>query len=128
MVGLGRMGGNLVRRVSAAGHDCVVFDVDPDKVTSLEKEGAAGASSVGELVAKLSAPRAVWVMVPAGEVTEKTVGDLAQHLDAGDVIIDGGNSSYRDDIARAAALREKGIHYVDVGTSGGVWACSAATR
>jgi len=108
MVGLGRMGGNLVRRVSAAGHDCVVFDVDPDKVTSLEKEGAAGASSVGELVAKLSAPRAVWVMVPAGEVT-------------GDVIIDGGNSSYRDDIARAAALREKGIHYVDVGTSGGVW-------
>ncbi|MGI8491733.1 MAG: phosphogluconate dehydrogenase (NAD(+)-dependent, decarboxylating) [Acidimicrobiales bacterium] len=121
MVGLGRMGANLVRRVSAAGHRCVVFDVEPDAVKALEKEGATGASSLGALVAELSAPRAVWVMVPAGEVTDKTVSDLAEHLAPGDVIIDGGNSYYRDDIARAEAVRGKGIHHLDVGTSGGVW-------
>ncbi len=121
MVGLGRMGANLVRRVQHAGHHCVVYDIEPDAVRALEKEGAAGASSLGDLVANLSAPRAVWVMVPAGQITEDTVSELAQHLEAGDVIIDGGNSSYRDDIARAAALRDKGMHYVDVGTSGGVW-------
>ncbi len=122
MVGLGRMGANLVRRVSGAGHRCVVFDIDPDAVTALAKEsGVTGVCSLEELVATMAAPRAVWVMVPAGEITDKTVSDLAQHLDAGDVIIDGGNSYYRDDIVRAAAVRGKGIHYVDVGTSGGVW-------
>ncbi|MHB1712325.1 MAG: phosphogluconate dehydrogenase (NAD(+)-dependent, decarboxylating) [Acidimicrobiales bacterium] len=121
MVGLGRMGANLVRRIQGAGHHCVVFDVDPDAVAALGKQGATGASSLGDLVAKLPAPRAVWVMVPAGEITAKTVRDLADHLESGDVIIDGGNSYYRDDIARADAVREKGIHYLDVGTSGGVW-------
>lgn len=121
MVGLGRMGANLARRLMGAGHDCVVFDVDPDAVTALAGDGATGASSLDDLVGKLSAPRAVWVMVPSGSVTESTVGELTKRLDGGDVVIDGGNSSYRDDIARAAALAESGIHYVDVGTSGGVW-------
>ena len=121
MVGLGRMGANLVRRVSGAGHHCVVFDVDPDAVKILEKEGATGASSLDDLVANLTRPRVVWVMVPAGETTGKTVSDLAQRLEAGDIIIDGGNSYYRDDIARAETVRKKEIHYVDVGTSGGVW-------
>jgi 6-phosphogluconate dehydrogenase len=121
MVGLGRMGANLVRRLSRAGHDCVVFDVNPAAVRALESEGATGASSLEDLVATLSAPRAVWVMVPAGEITARTVSDLAGHLGPGDVIIDGGNSYYRDDIARAEAVRARGIHYVDVGTSGGVW-------
>jgi 6-phosphogluconate dehydrogenase len=121
MVGLGRMGANLVRRVSRAGHDCVVFDVNPAAVQALETEGATGGSSLEDLVARMSRPRAVWVMVPAGEITTTTVSDLAAHLEPGDVIIDGGNSYYRDDIARAEAVRAKGIHYVDVGTSGGVW-------
>jgi 6-phosphogluconate dehydrogenase len=121
MVGLGRMGANLVRRVSGAGHHCVVFDVNPVAVKALEAEGARGATSLEDLVASMSAPRAVWVMVPAGDITAKTVSALADHLEAGDVIIDGGNSYYRDDIARAEALRAKGIHHVDVGTSGGVW-------
>jgi 6-phosphogluconate dehydrogenase len=121
MVGLGRMGANLVRRLSRAGHDCVVFDVNPAAVQALEAEGATGASSLEDLVANLSAPRAVWVMVPAGEITAQTVSDLAGNLGPGDVIIDGGNSYYRDDIARAEAVRAMGIHYVDVGTSGGVW-------
>jgi 6-phosphogluconate dehydrogenase len=121
MVGLGRMGSNLVRRLSGAGHHCVVFDVSPDAVTALQSEGATGTSSLASLVATMSAPRAVWVMVPAGEITSKTVSELAGYLEAGDVIIDGGNSYYRDDIARAESARAKGIHYVDVGTSGGVW-------
>src|SRR5450631_3778515 len=121
MVGLGRMGANLVRRVSGAGHHCVVFDVNPVAVEALEAEGAKGATSLKDLVASMSAPRAVWVMVPAGDITARTVSALADHLEAGDVIIDGGNSYYRDDIARAEALRAKGIHHVDVGTSGGVW-------
>ena len=121
MVGLGRMGANLVRRVSRAGHHCVVFDVDPEAVQALEPEGVTGTSSLEDLVSAMSAPRTVWVMVPAGEITAKTVSDLAEHLEEGDVIIDGGNSYYRDDIARAESVRAKGIHYVDVGTSGGVW-------
>ena len=121
MVGLGRMGANLVRRVSRAGHHCVVFDVDPEPVQALEPEGVTGTSSLEDLVSAMSAPRTVWVMVPAGEITAKTVSDLAEHLEEGDVIIDGGNSYYRDDIARAESVRAKGIHYVDVGTSGGVW-------
>jgi 6-phosphogluconate dehydrogenase len=121
MVGLGRMGSNLVRRLLAAGHECVVFDVNADTVKDLAGEGATPAGSLEELLAALEKPRAVWVMVPAGGITEKTVGELGDRMDRGDVIIDGGNSYYRDDIARAVALSQKGIHYVDVGTSGGVW-------
>jgi 6-phosphogluconate dehydrogenase len=121
MIGLGRMGSNLVRRLMGAGHDCVVFDIDPGAAKDLVAEGAIAASSPEDLVARLSAPRAAWVMVPAGAHTETTVMGLAAHMAADDVIIDGGNSYYRDDIARAGTLRERGIHYVDVGTSGGVW-------
>jgi 6-phosphogluconate dehydrogenase len=121
MVGLGRMGANLVRRLMRDGHDCVVYDVQADAVAALAGEGATGADSLADLVAKLAAPRAVWIMVPAGEITQATVDALAQHLEPDDVIIDGGNSSYRDDIARAAAVADRGIQYVDVGTSGGVW-------
>ncbi len=121
MVGLGRMGSNIVRRLLPAGHECVVYDVNAGVVKELEGEGATGTGSLDELLAALEKPRAVWVMVPAGTITEQTVSDLGARMDAGDVIIDGGNSYYRDDIARAAALKEKGIHYVDVGTSGGVW-------
>ncbi len=121
MVGLGRMGANLVRRLMRDGHDCVVFDVNPEAVTALEKEGATGAASVADLVGKLTAPRAAWVMVPAGEVTGNTIEELASRMEQGDTIIDGGNSYYRDDIRRAAALSGRGIHLVDCGTSGGVW-------
>ena len=121
MVGLGRMGANLVRRLTAAGHDCVVYDVNAGPVKELAGEGATGTGSLEELVGALEKPRAVWVMVPAGEITEQTVNALADLLDGGDAIIDGGNSYYRDDIARARALAKKGIHHVDVGTSGGVW-------
>jgi 6-phosphogluconate dehydrogenase len=121
MVGLGRMGANLVRRLMRDGHECVVYDVSADAVKSLESEGAQGASSLEEFVRKLDTPRAVWVMVPAGEITEQTVMGLAEHMEADDVIIDGGNSYYRDDIRRAKKLQEQGIHYVDCGTSGGVW-------
>lgn len=121
MVGLGRMGANLVRRAMRAGHECVVYDVNPDARKALEAEGAISASNLDDMMSKLQAPRAVWVMVPSGEITGNTVKDLGDHMDADDVIIDGGNSYYRDDIARAAALREKNIHYIDCGTSGGVW-------
>jgi 6-phosphogluconate dehydrogenase len=111
MVGLGRMGANLVRRTSRAGHRCVIFDVNPQAARALEVEGATAASSLADLVAAMSPPRAVWVMVPAGDITARTVSDLAAHLESGDVIIDGGNSYYRDDITRAEALRDKGIHF-----------------
>jgi 6-phosphogluconate dehydrogenase len=121
MVGLGRMGANIVRRLQRDGHDCVVYDIDPGAVTALEAEGAAGAGSLEELVAKLTAPRHVWVMLPAGEITETTVTGLAQLLAPGDAIVDGGNTYYRDDIRRAATLGDEGIRYVDVGTSGGVF-------
>ena len=121
MVGLGRMGANIVRRLMRAGHECVVFDVNPDTVKQLADEGAIGSESLDDFVQKLSKPRAAWVMVPAGSITESTVNDLAQRMEAGDTIIDGGNSYYRDDIARANAVGKKGLHYVDVGTSGGVW-------
>jgi 6-phosphogluconate dehydrogenase len=120
MVGLGRMGANLVRRLMREGHDCVVYDLDTDVVAQLEQEGATGASSLDDFVAKLSKPRAAWVMVPAG-YTGSTVEELAERMEAGDIIIDGGNSYYRDDIDRAKALGEKGIHFVDVGTSGGIF-------
>jgi 6-phosphogluconate dehydrogenase len=121
MVGLGRMGANIVRRLMRDGHDCVVYDVNPDAIKELEGEGAEGASSLEELASKLTAPRSVWVMVPAGEITESTVTDVAEHLEKGDAIIDGGNTYYRDDIRRAGELEERGIDYVDCGTSGGVF-------
>ena len=121
MVGLGRMGANLVRRLMKAGHECIVFDVNPESVKALEGDGATGASSLDDFVAKLKRPRAAWVMVPAGEVTGQTVRELAARMNADDVVIDGGNSHYRDDIVRAQALAKLGIHHVDVGTSGGVW-------
>ncbi len=120
MIGLGRMGANLVRRLMRAGHECVVYDVHADAVAQLAGEGAVGASSLEELVAKLTAPRAAWIMVPAAFVGE-TVERLAALLEPDDTIIDGGNSYYRDDVDRAAALAPRGIHYLDVGTSGGVF-------
>ncbi|HEV2640341.1 MAG TPA: decarboxylating 6-phosphogluconate dehydrogenase [Actinocrinis sp.] len=121
MVGLGRMGANIVRRLMRDGHSCVVFDLDPNAVKALEAEGAVAASSLEDLVGKLSEPRTAWVMLPAGEITGKTIENLAEHMSEGDSIIDGGNSYYRDDIRRAAALHERGVHLIDVGTSGGVW-------
>ncbi len=121
MVGLGRMGANLVRRLMRDGHECVVFDVNPDAVAELAGEGATGGESLDDFVAKLEKPRAVWVMVPAGEITETTVNELADRLEPGDAIIDGGNSYYRDDIRRSQAAAEKGIDYIDCGTSGGVF-------
>jgi 6-phosphogluconate dehydrogenase len=121
MVGLGRMGANIVRRLMRDGHRCVVYDVNPDAVSALVKEGATGASSMEDFVAKLEAPRAAWVMVPAGEITRSSIAELAEHMEAGDIIIDGGNSYYRDDIRRAGELKGRDIHLVDCGTSGGVW-------
>ena len=121
MVGLGRMGANLVRRLMRDGHDCVVYDVNPDAIKTLEGEGATGVSSAKELAEKLEAPRAVWIMVPAGDITESSVKEVAEVLDEGDAIIDGGNSYYRDDIRRAKMVGEKGIDYIDCGTSGGVF-------
>jgi len=120
MVGLGRMGANIVRRLMRAGHTCVVYDVNADAVKGLEGQGATGAESLEDFVAKLVAPKAVWVMVPAGYAGE-TVTKIAALMSPGDIIIDGGNSYYHDDIARAAKLKEQGIHFVDVGTSGGVF-------
>ena len=121
IVGLGRMGANIARRLMREGHRCVVYDVNPAVVKELEGEGADGAGSLKELASKMSAPRAVWVMVPAGEITAQTVAAVAEALDSGDAIIDGGNSYYRDDMRRAAEVGEKGIDYIDCGTSGGVF-------
>ncbi len=121
MIGLGRMGGNMIHRVMGAGHEGVVHDLDRDSVERLVGEGAVGAYSLEELVERLTPPRAVWVMVPAGEPTESAVRELGKRLEAGDLVVDGGNSYFKDDVRRAAALAETGIHYVDVGTSGGVW-------
>ena len=120
MVGLGRMGANLTRRLMRAGHEVVVSDVSPEAVAQLESEGAVASSSVEDMVAKLRPPRAAWVMVPAG-ITGAVVDQVAATMEAGDIVIDGGNSYYRDDIHKAAELKERGIHYVDVGTSGGVF-------
>jgi 6-phosphogluconate dehydrogenase len=120
MIGLGRMGANMVQRLRHGGHDCVVFDVDSSSVGKLVSEGATGATSLGDFVAKLKPPRAAWLMVPAA-VVDKTLHDLAVCMKSGDTIIDGGNSYYVDDIRRASELKPEGIHYVDVGTSGGVW-------
>ena len=121
MIGLGRMGGNMVRRLLRGGHRCVVHDRNPESVSALVSEGAHGAASYDELVAKLETPRAVWIMVPSGDATEQTVQALAQRLAPGDTIIDGGNSYFKDDVRRARELRERAVHYLDVGTSGGVW-------
>jgi 6-phosphogluconate dehydrogenase len=121
LIGLGRMGGNMARRLIAGGHEVVAWDRNADAVHALARDGAAGVASVDALVGSLRPPRAVWVMVPAGEPTEQTVATLAQRLQPDDVIIDGGNSHYKDDVRRARTLRDRGIHYVDVGTSGGVW-------
>lgn len=120
MIGLGRMGASLVRRLTKDGHQCVVYDVNPAAVNKLATGDVQGAASIAELVAKLPKPRVVWVMVPAG-VAGKTIEELASRMDAGDIIIDGGNSYYRDDILRAQALKTMGVHYVDCGTSGGVF-------
>jgi len=121
MVGLGRMGAGIVRRLTRDGHHCVGYDVSADAVRAVESEGIAGATSLEEFAAKLDKPRSAWVMVPAGEITSRTIHAVAEVFEAGDVIIDGGNTHYHDDIRHAAELREKGIHHVDVGTSGGVY-------
>ena len=120
MIGLGRMGANMAHRLLKGGHQCVVFDVSAKAVAELAKKRAVGTASLAELVKSLARPRAVWLMVPAG-VVDKTIADLLPHLDQGDILIDGGNSYYIDDIRRAKELAAKGVHYVDVGTSGGIW-------
>jgi 6-phosphogluconate dehydrogenase len=120
MIGLGRMGANMVRRLIRGGHECVVFDMSAAAVAELTKEKATGTASLAEFAKTLKKPRVVWLMVPAG-VVDKSIADLLPHLESGDILIDGGNSYYIDDIRRAKELKSKGIHYVDVGTSGGVW-------
>src|SRR5437588_2539365 len=121
MVGLGRMGANMTRRLLRGGHSLVVSDRSPDTVKKIAGEGATGSASLEDFVGKLKPPRAAWVMVPAGAPTEQTVVNLAQHMQPGDTIIDGGNSYFKDDVRRATQLKSRGVHYVDVGTSGGVW-------
>jgi len=121
MIGLGRMGANMVRRLMRGGHHCVVFDVNSENVLRLAGEGAMGANSMDDLISRLTPPRAVWVMVPAGDTTETTVEALAQRLSPEDIVIDGGNSYFKDDVRRAKALTTRRLHYVDVGTSGGTW-------
>jgi 6-phosphogluconate dehydrogenase len=120
MIGLGRMGANMVRRLLKGGHECVVFDVSPKAVQELSQEHATGAADFADFAGKLKKPRAVWMMVPAG-VVDRSLADLLPHLDSGDILIDGGNSYYVDDLRRAGELAARHIHYVDVGTSGGVW-------
>ena len=121
MVGLGRMGSNMVRRLMRAGHECVVYDHTQEHVKQVAGEGAVGSESLADLASKLTPPRSVWAMVPAGDITEQVVHDIAEVLEEGDAVIDGGNSYYRDDIRRAAEVGEKGIDYIDCGTSGGVF-------
>ncbi len=121
MIGLGRMGANMVRRLQRDGHSCVVYDRDATRVAAMSKEGSVGAASLDEFFAKLTPPRAAWMMVPAGAATEQTVTALADRLSAGDIAVDGGNSYYKDDVRRALLLGAKGIRYLDAGTSGGVW-------
>ena len=120
-VGLGRMGANMVRRLLRDGHEVVAYNRTPEKTKEIEGEGATASYSIEELVAKLEKPRAVWIMVPAGDATEAQIEELMEHLEPGDTIIDGGNTNFHDDQRRHAALAEKGVHYVDAGTSGGIW-------
>ena len=122
VIGLGRMGGNIVRRLMRAGHSCVVYDANPAPGQALSAEGAVAATSLGDLVKALGeSERTVWVMLPAGKITEDTIAELAGLMKAGDTIIDGGNTMFKDDVRRARELKPKGIHYLDIGTSGGVW-------
>jgi 6-phosphogluconate dehydrogenase len=121
VIGLGRMGANIVRRSMRHGHECVVFNRSPEKVNQLAAEGAIAAHDLADLVNQLEKPRAIWLMLPAGEPTEQAIEQLAERLESGDILIDGGNSHYIDDIRRAQKLTTRGIHYIDVGTSGGVW-------
>ncbi len=121
MIGLGRMGANMARRLMADGHECVVYDRDSEPVNRLVAQGAVAASDMAELARLLAPPRTAWVMVPAGEITEQAVSAVAEHFETGDTIIDGGNSYYKDDVRRAGDLAKQGIHYLDAGTSGGVW-------
>jgi 6-phosphogluconate dehydrogenase len=121
MIGLGRMGANMVKRLTNGGHQCVVFDLDQARVQEIAKDGTVGATSLPDLVQKLTKPRALWIMVPSGDPTEKTVDQLAALMEPGDTIIDGGNSYYKDDVRRAKKIQAQGIHYLDAGTSGGVW-------
>ncbi|MEY4613006.1 decarboxylating 6-phosphogluconate dehydrogenase [bacterium] len=121
MVGLGRMGGNMVERLIRNGHTCYVYDRSPETVKKYEQKKAIGASSIADLIKKLPKPRVVWVMVPCGDPTESTVKELGSLMESGDIIIDGGNSYFKDDVRRSQELKKKGIHYVDVGTSGGIW-------
>jgi 6-phosphogluconate dehydrogenase len=121
IVGLGRMGANMARRLMRNKHEVVVYDLKPESVTALAKEGAAGAADFANLAAKLSKPRAIWLMVPAGDPTEQTIEKLRPHLESGDTIIDGGNSFYKDDVRRSTSLKKEGVDYLDAGTSGGVW-------
>ena len=121
LIGLGRMGANMVRRLAAGGHEVVAWDRSAEAVAAVQATGITGASSIDSLLTTLQPPRAVWLMVPAGAPTEQTVAALADRMSAGDIVIDGGNSHYKDDVRRAATLKAKGLHYVDAGTSGGVW-------
>lgn len=121
MIGLGRMGGNIVRRLMRHGHSTVVFDANPESVALLAQEGAKPSKSLAHLVEQMPKPRAVWVMLPAGDITAQTISALSDLLEAGDILIDGGNSNFQDDVRHAQMLQTKGIRYLDVGTSGGVW-------
>ncbi|OHV10269.1 phosphogluconate dehydrogenase (NAD(+)-dependent, decarboxylating) [Kushneria phosphatilytica] len=121
IVGLGRMGGNIARRLMDADHECVVFDANPEAVKAVAADGAEGCDSLEALVERLPAPRAIWLMLPAGEITEGTIDRLGTLLEQGDTVIEGGNAYFKDDVRRSHRLREKGLHYVDVGVSGGVW-------
>src|ERR1700687_251812 len=121
MIGLGRMGGNIVRRLMKHGHSTVVYDKDAKAVAAIAADGAAGTGALEDFVKKLTKPRTAWVMLPAGKITEATIEALAKLMESGDVIIDGGNTFWQDDVRRGKALKERGIHYIDVGTSGGVW-------
>jgi len=121
MVGMGRMGGNMARRLTRDGHEVVALDLDAEKIAALAKEGIQGATTIPEFIALLKTPRVVWLMVPSGDATESMVNAIAAHFEAGDILIDGGNSYFKDDVRRAEMLKPKGIHYCDVGTSGGVW-------
>src|SRR5262249_49495397 len=121
MIGLGRMGANMVRRLMRGGHACVAYDRNAENVKLIAREGAAAAMSLDEFVAKLAPPKVIWLMLPAGQPTEETVVALSERLSAGDVLIDGGNSYFKDDVRRSSSLKPKGISYLDIGTSGGIW-------